>query len=137
MRISKINSILLLQIMLLTMLVGCGEADGQSVQPEQPEEQAQWKTQGFAISTDSEEASELRIQQYEPWEHSAAFDAEAGENRSAIDSGSCADQIWWLSEIDVQESYKEWVLEIYDTVTGEWAVKKFSHEQLGVEEDAG
>lgn len=122
-------SYMVVSFVLCALSAGCGRTDESSAQTEPP---AQWKTQGFAISQSDAENRELNIKEYLPWEHGEVYNAEEGESRRLVDSGSWEDMIWMLSEICAQNRFKEWALEIYDVSAGEYTVKKFSHEQLGL-----
>lgn len=138
MKILKSSFCILACIMLCVTVTGCGkENTEQPAQTEQPSEQpARWKTQGFAVSENAEKEGELNIRQYVLWERDAALDAEEGKYISSVDFGSCGELIWRLN-ITEQGGHTEWVLEIYDAFTEESTVKKFSYEELGLENNDG
>ena len=125
---------LIMCFLLCVIFAGCGE---RGEQPSQTGERVQWETQGFVVTDEPERDSKLNILQYIQWEHSAAFDADGGEVMRQKDFGSCGELIWWLSEVTDKEKHREWVLEIYDAFTEECTVKRFSLEQLGLEENGG
>lgn len=149
MKVSNIKSIFNIMVcfLLCGAVAGCGKEEaGQTVQTEQPaqaehteqtEQSARWKTQGFAISKDAEKDGELNVREYVLWEHDAALSAGEGKVVSFIDSGSCGELIWKLSGVREQGSHREWMLEIYNAFTGESTVKKFSYEELGLENTDG
>ena len=122
-------------LMLSAVLIGCAGKDEPPIRTE--EQPAQWKTQGFVISKDEGEDRELNIQQYLPWRHEAVFDSEGDEVRYCLDSGVCGELVWWLNRVADPEKRRELVLEIYDVIPGECMVKRFTYEQLGLEDDSG
>lgn len=133
--LKKINAALLC-FMLCAIFAGCGKADETTVEKpgKADEAPALWKTRGFAISQDDADKQELNVKEYQLLEHDEVFDAEAGELRYLIDSGSCGELVWMLHQVyDRNGSHKEWVLEIYDASADEYTVKRFTHEQLGLE----
>ncbi len=100
----------------------------------------QWKTKGFVIAKEEESKEaegELNIFEYVPWEHDAAFAVDANTNIIFVDSGSCGGLVWQLNRVIEQGRHKEWVLELYDVFENKSTVKKFSYEQLGLENTIG
>lgn len=126
-------------MMFCMIFSGCGKDTGSvsELKQDKPADSALWKTQGFAVPEDAEKDGKLNIREYLLWEHKEVFDAGAGEERYLIDSGFCGGLIWWLNEVTGGDKQKEWVLEIYEAVTGECTVKSFSDEELGVKNGDG
>lgn len=125
-------------LILSAALPGCGMESASSSQKQSlAQEPLQWRSRGFVISEKEEEDKELNIQQFLPWTHEMVFDAEEGETRTALDCGVCGELIWWLNRVTDPEKAEELVLEIYDTITDECTIKRFSYEQLGLEESEG
>lgn len=129
---------------LCAVVAGCeeGKTDpsvlaGQPGQAEQSEQSARWMTQGFAISEKEEKDEELNVRQYVLWERDGALDAQEGKYISIVDFGSLGELIWRLSSVTERGGRLEWVLEIQNAFTEESVVKKFSCEELGLENAAG
>ncbi len=129
----KIFSVLACFILSVSF-VGCGEEGGPS---SQAQESAQWKTRGFAISQEEGEEQGLNILRYLPCDHETVYNAGEEGNGSLLDSGVCGELVWWLHRVTDSEKQEELALEIQNVTTGECTVKRFSYEQLGLEDTGG
>lgn len=135
----------LLVSLVLTILSGCGQPGDVTPPPESETEgeAAQWKTEGFATPGKLENEQIYWTDQYLPWEHKSQDSADEPKERSSLDYGVCGELFWNLGkergadEVDVLGPEAEYVLEIYDTVGGECAVKRFSPGELGLEGNLG
>lgn len=124
--------------LLLVILTGCGQPEDMRSQPEDVPsrtegETTQWRTEGFAAPEKPEEEQVFWSEQYLPWEHKsrAAADGEI----DCLDSGVCGELFWYFGR--EQKDDGEYVLEIYDTGSGESTVKQFSLAELGLADGLG
>lgn len=117
----------LLPSLMLAVLFGCGQS---ADRPEQTENTASWRTEGFAITGKQEEEQALWAGQYLPWEHnkSQTLEGELGE-LSRLDCGVCGELFWYLGK----GQGTEYVLDIYDTSLDKSTTKSISLEELGLE----
>lgn len=123
---------ILLGSFLLTILSGCGRSA--DTPPEAEDGTAQWKQEGFAVPGGLEEEQSLWAGEYLPWEHKNSG-AASGDEFVRLDFGVCGELFWYLG-IDREaqpNAGAEYTLEIYDTLSGESTVKRFSPEELGLE----
>lgn len=133
----------------LALLTGCGQPKDIPSQPEDildrpgaEGESAPWKTEGFAIVGKLEEEEAFWVEKYLPWEHKSQTWAGA-EELIYLDHGVCGELFWHFGmergadEMGIFGAEAEYVLEIYDTVRGECAVKRFSPEELGLDISLG
>lgn len=132
---------ILLSSLVLTLLSGCGQPADTPSQPEAGGETTQWRTVGFAASGELEEEQVFWAGQYLPWEHKSQ--AAETEELSHITSGVCGELFWYFgTELDsdgiITPGPKgNYVLEIYDTASGDCTVKRFSPGDLGLEYGLG
>lgn len=122
----------------LAFVSGCGQA-----QPDMPSEasvaveDAQWRAEGLAPWGEQMVEQAYWVGQYLPWEHR---DQAAGTEMDWEDSGVCGELFWRLGtevradeETVIWNSGREYIMEIYDTVSGETAAKRFTPGDLGLE----
>lgn len=123
----------------LAFFPGCGQT-----QPDMPSgtpmavEDAQWRTEGLAPWGEQTAEQSFWVGQYLPWEHKSQT---AGAEVYYENSGVCGELFWWFGrdagadETDFGRSGRGYVLEIYDTATGEVTVKRFTPRDLGMEDE--
>lgn len=123
----------------LAFFSGCGQT-----QPDMPSEtsvaveDAQWRTEGLAPWGEQTAEQAFWVGRYLPWEHKSQT---AGAEVSYENSGVCGELFWWFGrdagadETDYGRSGRGYVLEIYDTATGEATVKRFTPRDLGMEDE--
>lgn len=130
---------------LTVVLSGCGQPENVTPQPETAGETVQWREEGFATPGKLEEEQVFWPGQYLPLEYESQVpDAEA-EELSHLDHGIYGELFWHLSSkrgddgtgMGLQEPETEYVLEIYNTASGEYTIKQFSPEELGLETGMG
>lgn len=123
----------------LAILSGCGQT-----KPDVPSgasvavEDAPWRTEGLAAWGEQTAEQAFWVGQYLPWEHKSQT---AGAEMHYEDSGECGELFWWFGEeagageTSTWSSGKEYILEIYDTVSGETKTKRFTPRDLGLENE--
>lgn len=122
----------------LAFVSGCGQT-----QPDMPSEtsvaveDAQWRTEGLAPWGEQTAEQAFWVGRYLPWEHKSQT---AGAEMDWEDSGVCGELFWRLGtevradeETVIWNSGREYIMEIYDTVSGETAAKRFTPGDLGLE----
>lgn len=103
---------------------------------------AQWKTEGFATPGETDTDTSLWAGEYLPWE-SQDNAGSAANSLIRLDYGVCGNLFWHFgteSRTDglVQHGPEgKYILEIYDTTRKEYTVKRFSPEELGLENELG
>lgn len=135
----------LLASLVLTILSGCGQPGDVTSLPESETEgeAAQWKIEGFAAPGKLENEQIFWTEQYLPWEHKSTNLADGAEELIHWDYGVCGELFWHFGEergadgMGVRGPQAEYVLEIYDTVSGECTVKRFTPGELGLEVGLG
>lgn len=123
----------------LAILSGCGQT-----QPDVPPgasaavEDAPWRTEGLAAWGEQTTEQAFWVGRYLPWEHKSKT---AGTEMHYEDSGECGELFWWFGveagagETSTWSSGKKYILEIYDTVSGETTTKRFTPRDLGLESE--
>lgn len=133
----------LLSFLALTLLSGCGQSADTPSLSEEGGVTAQWRTEGFAAPGKLEDEQIFWTDQYLPWEHKSQTSATGTDRIGCLDSGVCGELFWYFGaepESDGTFSWPpsgEYVLEIYDTVSGECTVKRFSPAELGLQNELG
>lgn len=135
----------LLTSLVFAILSGCGQPGDVTFtsETETKEEAAQWKTEGFATPGKLENEQIFWTEHYLPWEHKGTNLADGSEERTYLDYGVCGELFWYFGMergadgTGVLGTEAEYVLEIYDTVSGECADKRFSLGDLGLESSLG
>lgn len=137
----KCVTILLVSLVLI-IISGCSRPMNMPSQQEPEGVIAQWRTEGFAISGEMEEKQVLWAGQYQPWNHEDQISTGA-EELIHLDSGVCGELFWYFGTVlgsdGIRVSGPEgiYVLEIYDTVSGECTLKQFTPKDLGMESKLG
>ena len=122
-------------------LTACGQQAGgdarglaeENVTGEDAGEELVWTAAGFAAPDKPEKEQTLWAVQFRPWEHRSRI---AGDGEMVcLDRGVCGELFWYLGAETVTESRPEaeYVLDIYDTVSGENTVKRFTPLELGLD----
>lgn len=123
----------------LAILSGCSQT-----KPDVPSgasaavEDSPWRTEGLAAWGEQTAEQAFWIGQYLPWEHKSQT---AGTEMRYEDSGECGELFWRLGaevragETSTRSSGREYILEIYDTVSGETTEKRFTPRDLGLENE--
>lgn len=126
----------------LALLSGCGQPADAPSQTEAEEETVSWSTEEIVPPEEPEAKQTLWAEQYRPWEHKSQGTAE--EDRLLyLDSGVRGSLFWYLGTVPAADGMYvfgprgEYVLEIYDTATGEYTGKRFSPAELGLEGELG
>lgn len=129
----------LLSCLALTALPGCGKSHSDvPSEPVRTVEDVPWKTEGFAAAGELTEEQAFWPGQYLPWERAGQAD---WTEVICQDSGACGELFWRLGteakagETVTWDSGREYVLEVYDTVSGETMTKRFTPGNLGMEEE--
>ncbi len=125
----------LLSSLALMIFSGCSQPADTPLPPETKEESAQWRTEGFAAPQELVEEQSLWAGQYLLWEHKSQVSSAGAEAPSHLDCGVCGELFWHFSRNPDSEG--EYVLEIYDTTTGESTVKRVSPKELGLKSTTG
>lgn len=139
--IMRKHAAIALATLALTLLSGCGEPEDTSSWPE-AEKAVQWKTEGFAEPGKLEEEQVFWTGQYLPWEHVSRTADGGTEELGHLDFGVCGELFWHFGVVRDFDGFmpgleREYVLEIYDTASGEHTVKRFSQSELGLEGELG
>lgn len=122
-------------------LAACGQQVGgdarglaeENVTGEDAGEELVWTAAGFAAPDKPEKEQTLWAVQFRPWEHRSRI---AGDGETVcLNRGVCGELFWYLGAETVTESRPEaeYVLDIYDTVSGENTVKRFTPLELGLD----
>lgn len=125
----------------LLCLTGCGKKEVSGGEETAESSVTDWKANGFAISEEVQEEQTLWAGQYLPWEHKSQSDGAV--ELSYLSSGVCGELFWYFgTELDsdgiiASGPEGKYVLEIYDTDSGECTVKRFSPGELGLEGGLG
>lgn len=133
------NKLLLLSCLVLTALSGCGKPSSDAPsEAVRAVEDVPWRTEGFAAAGELTEEQAFWTGQYLPWERADQAD---GTEVICQDSGAWGELFWRLGteakagETVIWDSGREYVLEVYDTVSGETTTKRFTPKDLGMEEE--
>lgn len=134
----KCAAILLLYFV-LTVVSGCGQSMGESIQSTEMPFQAgnvsaKWKQEGFAAQGEPEEGQALWAGQYLPVKHAAGSADTEAKASCCLDHGVYGKLFWHLCTVRGAGGGigVEYVLEIYDTANGESAIKRFTPEEMGL-----
>lgn len=125
-----------LLLVCMTIITGCGKGGNDPEPTEQPEKQIDWKTEGFKASETMEEKQLFWIEKNIPWNYEAVTPDIASEQLSFVTGtyASCfrGGKIYRLHSVirPPQLHAVRWVLEIYDTETGNVVNREISYEQL-------
>ena len=132
----------LLPCMVLSLFSGCGQSANVPSPPETELETVSQMTAEIAAPEEPETAQALWAGQYLPWEHKSR--GTAGETELLyVDSGVSGSLFWYFGTEPESDGTRvfgpqgEYVLEIYDTSTGECTVKRFSPAELGLDGKLG
>ena len=123
-------------------LTACGQQQGESIWEYEREpagesvtEEAVWQKAGFAAPGKPKEQQTLWAVQFQPWKHNSRVSVDEEKELIYLDSGVCGELFWYLGTESGAElcPEKEYVLDLYDTVSGENAVKSFTPLELGLD----
>lgn len=122
-----------LLLVCMTIITGCGKGGNDPEPTEQPEKQIDWKTEGFKASETMEEKQLFWIEKNIPWNYEAVTPDIASEQLSFVTGtyASCfrGGKIYRLHSVirPPQLHAVRWVLEIYDTETGNVVNREISY----------
>ena len=137
---------IILALICLLCLTGCGRQAAEDVQENQPI--VDWQKNGFAVSGEVVEEQALWVDSYIPWEHEDLTWDEETETVSWVlrrifygDSQAicCGEKLYMLLPIIDAENYNytRWFLEIYDTASMEAAFQELDLNQLKITKAEG
>lgn len=123
-------------------LTACGQQQGESIWEYEREpagesvtEEAVWQKAGFAAPGKPKEQQTLWAVRFQPWKHNSRVSVDEEKELIYLDSGVCGELFWYLGTESGAElcPEKEYVLDLYDTVSGENTVKSFTPLELGLD----
>lgn len=138
-------AVLLPVFFILLFLFGCGgPADAPSPTADMPHqtesETMMWHQEGFAVPGEPEDDQVLWAGQYLTVTHTDRSTDAGVEELSCLDFGVCGDVFWYLCtnrEKTGRGAGAEYFLELYDVVSGESAIRRFSPSQIGLTGENG